>query len=121
MSLRSNMELLVSNHGLEAIAEALLVSPHTVIAGLRGQDLWPSTQILVTRLALEGGEVVKYLRNQPDGPYTREYRTALGLNRYEFAELVGVSYHTVYRWEAGKVVPQGPVIRLAQLARRTSS
>lgn len=45
----------------------------------------------------------------------RDYREAIGLTQVQLAHEVGVTPSTVYKWEAGKVVPD--VIRLRKLAQ----
>lgn len=53
------------------------------------------------------------------GPEIERLRKALAMSREQFAELLGISSMTVYRWERGKTAVTGPARRL--LARMAAT
>ena len=53
---------------------------------------------------------------QESGARIREARMRVGLTQREVSELLGVSAHTVWCWEAGKTKPSGE--HLVDLASR---
>jgi len=45
---------------------------------------------------------------------TRKFREKYMLTRVQFAELVGVSPHTVAAWEINRYTPSGPVLKFIE-------
>ena len=53
-----------------------------------------------------------------DARQVTRYRNKLGKNVMEFAELIGVSWSTIYRWERGEVTPDKRTEKLIRMLAR---
>ncbi|MEM1125683.1 MAG: helix-turn-helix domain-containing protein [Bacteroidota bacterium] len=51
-------------------------------------------------------------------PDPRAIRAGLGVSQEVFASLLGISPRTLQNWEQGRRTPQGPALKLLQIAER---
>ena len=73
----------------------------------------------------EGGELLSGEQTAPvgnvhfvDEPDPRRIRKRLGVSQLAFAALLGISVRTLQNWEQGRRSPQGPALKLLQVAQR---
>ena len=85
----------------EALFEELQESIREVGAHLRDERALPADQI--------------HFVAEPD---PREIRSSLGVNQEVFASLLGISVRTLQNWEQGRRSPQGPALKLLQIAQK---
>ena len=85
----------------EALFEELQESLREVGGHLRGERELPDDQVHFVR--------------EPD---PREIRSNLGFNQAVFASLLGISLRTLQNWEQGRRSPQGPALKLLQIAQK---
>ena len=84
----------------DALFQELQESIREVGGHLRGTQELPADQIHFT--------------GEPD---PRQIRSELGVNQEAFATLLGISIRTLQNWEQGRHSPQGPALKLLQIAQ----
>ena len=51
------------------------------------------------------------------GEFLRSMRKSIGLTQKQMAEKLGVFYTTVYRWESGRITPNGDIYEIVEKVR----
>src|SRR5688572_20590213 len=74
------------------------------------------TKAVVTRRTVTARQVTLHRPGTPSPSRIRAIRDRLELSQSVFSDLLNVSLSTVRAWEQGQRVPQGPSLRLLQLA-----
>ena len=85
----------------EALFQTLQESIKEAGAILKGTQVAPKEQV--------------HFVEEPD---PRSTRKMLGINQAAFAALLGISVRTLQNWEQGRRSPQGPALKLLQVAQR---
>jgi putative transcriptional regulator len=99
----------------ESFAELLLKSAREAAAHASG-DREVVRSSSVTRRALTVREVTVPPPERPSPARIREIRDRLDVSQAVFGELLNVSRSTVRAWEQGQRSPDGPSLRLLQVA-----
>jgi putative transcriptional regulator len=104
----------------ESFAEQLLKGAREAAAHASG-DPEVVRASSVTRRALTAREVTLPPPERPSPARIREIRDALDVSQAVFGELLNVSRSTVRAWEQGQRSPDGPSLRLLEVAAERPS
>lgn len=109
---------MMAGNNSTSFADLLLQGAREAAAHARGEEALTRTS-RVTRVTAR--DITLRAPNRPTAAQIRKIRDSLGLSQAVFGELLNVSASTVRAWEQGQRLPDGPSLRLLEVAEHDPS